>query len=174
VWYFLFGFGACAVHRKWLGNTPGVANKHYLTVTEDHFQMAAAGAGQSEDENWGLTGDATARRASHDRAKEIPDRTKRPGKRLFLGDSECSGKHPSRGGGTYPICERPLHHRAELPGVQETVEEKVLGPQASTTVELGMELLDWIWDKLDEAERSELTLLLVEFLTSQISKEIMN
>ena len=50
------------------------------------------------------------------------------------------------------------------------MEEKVLGPQASTTVEL----LDWIWDKLDEAERSELTLLLVEFLTSQISKEIIN
>ena len=83
-------------------------------------------------------------------------------------------KAPNSGGGTYPICERPLHHRAELPGVQETVEEKVLGPQASTTVELGMELLDWIWDKLDEAERSELTLLLVEFLTSQISKEIIN
>jgi hypothetical protein len=54
------------------------------------------------------------------------------------------------------------------------VEEKVLGPQASTTVELGMELLDWIWDKLDEAERSELTLLLVEFLTKQISEEITN
>ena len=57
MWYFLLGFGACAVHRKWLGNTPGVANKHYLTVTEDHFQMAAGGVGQSEDENWGLTGD---------------------------------------------------------------------------------------------------------------------
>jgi len=42
---------------KWLGNTPGVANKHYLTVTEDHFQMAAGGEGQSEDENWGQTGD---------------------------------------------------------------------------------------------------------------------
>ena len=45
------------VVSKWLGNTPGVANKHYLTVTEDHFQMAAGGVGQSEDENWGLTGD---------------------------------------------------------------------------------------------------------------------
>ena len=67
-----------------------------------------------------------------------------------------------------------MHPRAELPGVQETVEEKVPRPQASTTAELGMELLDWIWDKLDEAERSELTLLLVEFLTSQISKEIIN
>jgi hypothetical protein len=53
------------------------------------------------------------------------------------------------------------------------VEEKVLGPQASTTVELGMELLDWIWAKLDDAERSELTLLLVEFLTKQIGEELM-
>ena len=37
-----------------------------------------------------------------------------------------------------------------------------------------MELLDWIWDKLDEAERSELTLLLVDFLTKQIGEEIVS
>ena len=36
-----------------------------------------------------------------------------------------------------------------------------------------MQLLDWIWAKLDDAERSELTLLLVEFLTKQISEELM-
>jgi len=34
---------------KWMGNTPSVAHKHYLTVTEDHFQQAT--------ENWGQTGD---------------------------------------------------------------------------------------------------------------------
>jgi len=28
---------------KWLGNTPNVARKHYLTVTEDHFRAAAGG-----------------------------------------------------------------------------------------------------------------------------------
>jgi len=50
-------FDVMVCDRKWLGNTPGVANKHYLTVTEDHFQMAAGGVGQSEDENWGQTGD---------------------------------------------------------------------------------------------------------------------
>ncbi len=67
-----------------------------------------------------------------------------------------------------------MHPRAEAVGGPERAEEKALGPQSSTTAELGMELLDWIWDKLDEAERSELTLLLVEFLTSPISKEIIN
>jgi hypothetical protein len=34
---------------KWMGNTPSVANKHYLTVTDDHFQRAT--------ESWGLAGD---------------------------------------------------------------------------------------------------------------------
>ena len=28
---------------QWLGNTPEIANKHYLAVTDEHFQMAAAG-----------------------------------------------------------------------------------------------------------------------------------
>ena len=37
---------------QWLGNTPAIVNKHYLTVTDEHFRIAAAG--------WGLTGDATA------------------------------------------------------------------------------------------------------------------
>ena len=64
--------------------------------------------------------------------------------------------------------------RAEAAGGLERAEEKVLGPQASTTVELGMELLDWIWAKLDDAERSELTLLLVEFLTKQINEQVMS
>ena len=30
---------------KWLGNTPNVAHKHYLTVTDDHYQQAV--------QNWG-------------------------------------------------------------------------------------------------------------------------
>ena len=34
---------------KWLGNTPNIAHRHYLTVTEEHFQDAA--------ENGGLAGD---------------------------------------------------------------------------------------------------------------------
>jgi len=66
-----------------------------------------------------------------------------------------------------------LHPRAEAVGSLERAEEKALGPQSSTTTELGMELLDWIWAKLDDAERSELTLLLVEFLTKQIGEELM-
>ena|GEM_PF-4188579 len=50
-------YGRCASGVQVAGQYPEVANKHYLTVTEDHFQMAAGGVGQSEDENWGLTGD---------------------------------------------------------------------------------------------------------------------
>ena len=45
---------------KWLGNTPNVAHKHYLTVTEEHYKKAA--------ENGGQTGDADARNASPGRA----------------------------------------------------------------------------------------------------------
>ena len=26
---------------KWLGNAPEIANKHYLTVTNEHFEMAS-------------------------------------------------------------------------------------------------------------------------------------
>ena len=53
-----------------------------------------------------------------------------------------------------PNLRAALASRAELPGVQDNVP----GPQASTTAELGMELLEWTWGKLDDAERSELTL----------------
>ena len=34
---------------KWMGNTPNVAHKHYLTVTEEHYKTAV--------ENGGLAGD---------------------------------------------------------------------------------------------------------------------
>ena len=49
-----------------------IANKHYLTVTAQHFEMAAATDTQSGGELWGQTGDATARNASHGPADEIP------------------------------------------------------------------------------------------------------
>ena len=42
---------------KWIGNTPEIANKHYLTVTDEHFEMAAATDTQNRDEIWGQTGD---------------------------------------------------------------------------------------------------------------------
>ena len=35
---------------QWLGNTPAIANKHYLTVTEEHYSKAA--------QSGGLTGDS--------------------------------------------------------------------------------------------------------------------
>ena len=34
------------VVTAWLGNTPKVADRHYLTVTEEHFQTAAKGVVQ--------------------------------------------------------------------------------------------------------------------------------
>jgi hypothetical protein len=37
---------------KWIGDTPEIANKHYLTVTEEHFEMAAATDTQNRDEIW--------------------------------------------------------------------------------------------------------------------------
>ncbi|MGE0377389.1 MAG: tyrosine-type recombinase/integrase [Planctomycetaceae bacterium] len=43
----------------WLGNTPAVAHKHYLTVTDEHFEAAAR------------TGDADARFVSRGVAREI-------------------------------------------------------------------------------------------------------
>ena len=49
---------------KWLGNTPMVANKHYLTVTENHFVEAVHNVGQ--------TGDANVRFSSQDVARKNP------------------------------------------------------------------------------------------------------
>ena len=37
-----------------------IANKHYLTVTDQHFEMAAATDTQSGGEIWGQTGDVNA------------------------------------------------------------------------------------------------------------------
>jgi hypothetical protein len=42
---------------KWIGNKPEIANKHYLTVTDEHFEMAAATDTQNRDEIWAQTGD---------------------------------------------------------------------------------------------------------------------
>ncbi|QDU11413.1 hypothetical protein [Gimesia aquarii] len=48
----------------WLGNTPTVARKHYLTVTDNHFDDAA-----------GKTGDANTRYDSRRLAKEKTSRS---------------------------------------------------------------------------------------------------
>ena len=50
---------------RWLGNTPNVALKHYLTVTEDHFQNTV--------ENGGLAGDKTASNASHKKTRTLQE-----------------------------------------------------------------------------------------------------
>ena len=38
------------------GKTPEIASEHYLTVTEDHLEMAAAADTESQDDIWGQTG----------------------------------------------------------------------------------------------------------------------
>ena len=52
---------------KWLGNTPNVARKHYLTVTEDHFRAAAAG-GQAGDKR-GTQQPAETRSDAHEKSR---------------------------------------------------------------------------------------------------------
>lgn len=50
------------VVTKWLGNSPAVARKHYLQVTEDHFERAAKGS-----ENTGATRNPTQQHADDSR-----------------------------------------------------------------------------------------------------------
>ena len=49
---------------KWLGNTPNIAHRHYLTVTEDHFQDAAENGGLAGDKR-GMQPPVTPRTDSH-------------------------------------------------------------------------------------------------------------
>jgi hypothetical protein len=56
----------------WLGNTPTIAHKHYLTVTDEHLATAAA------------TGDADARFLSHRLAPTNPHHSCGAGKREFF------------------------------------------------------------------------------------------
>ena len=51
---------------KWLGNTPTVAHKHYLTVTEEHFQDAAENGGRTGDKR-GMQPPVTPRTDSHEK-----------------------------------------------------------------------------------------------------------
>jgi hypothetical protein len=46
------------VVAEWLGNTPDVADKHYLLVTEQHFQQASSGGGPQTAAQGGATGGA--------------------------------------------------------------------------------------------------------------------
>ena len=54
---------------KWLGNTPNVARKHYLTVTEDHFRTAATG---------GQTGDKRGTRTLAETRSDAHEKTRTP------------------------------------------------------------------------------------------------
>ena len=49
---------------EWLGNTSNIAHKHYLTVTEEHFQDAAENGGLAGDKR-GMQPPVTPRTGSH-------------------------------------------------------------------------------------------------------------
>ena len=49
---------------EWLGNTSNIAHKHYLTVTEEHFQDAAENGGLAGDKR-GMQPPVTPRTDSH-------------------------------------------------------------------------------------------------------------
>ena len=51
---------------KWLGNTPNIAHRHYLTVTETHFQDAAENGGRTGDKR-GMQPPVTPRTDSHEK-----------------------------------------------------------------------------------------------------------
>jgi len=55
---------------KWLGNTPNVAHKHYLTVTEEHFKAAV--------ENGGLAGDKRGMRTPAESSTQPQEKTRTP------------------------------------------------------------------------------------------------
>lgn len=65
---------ACA----WVGNTEAVARKHYLQVTDQHFEQAIGGGAAK----------SAAEGAGNDRKGDAPESDK-PGSDNALGDSEC-------------------------------------------------------------------------------------
>ena len=65
---------------NWLGNTPRIAHKHYLTVTDDHYHKAADDGGLTGDKR-GMQTPELACMAAHKKS----DRAKGPGKREFFG-----------------------------------------------------------------------------------------
>jgi integrase len=73
---------------KWLGNTPNIAHKHYLTVTDDHYHEAVRcteviGSQESSSDPqtpWGQTGDKRGTQPLTRRHKESQEKTRTPQK----------------------------------------------------------------------------------------------
>ena len=55
---------------SWLGNTPTVAHKHYLTVTDEHFANATATESKTGDQR-GMQTSARARMAAHEKTRTV-------------------------------------------------------------------------------------------------------
>jgi len=55
---------------KWLGNTPSVAHKHYLTVTDEHYRVAAENGGLAGDKR-GTQTPVTPRTGAHEKTRNL-------------------------------------------------------------------------------------------------------
>ena len=65
----------CTCLLTWIGNTQPVAFKHYLQITDEHFEMAARGAAKSDA--------ASARKGTATDGKPSPKNPENPGKIVF-------------------------------------------------------------------------------------------
>ncbi len=60
---------------SWLGNTPDVARRHYLVVTEEHFELAVRNGGRTGDKR-GMQPPAMPRTEAHEKTGtllEVPE-----------------------------------------------------------------------------------------------------
>jgi integrase len=95
------------VVAEWLGNTPDVADKHYLLVTEQHFQQASSGGPQTaaqggatggarRSEKGGATGGAARERnPSQSNAKYLPANEIDEQNAIFSDTSQTNQIHPT-------------------------------------------------------------------------------
>ncbi len=119
--------------------------------------------------NWGQTGDATARNASHGPAEEIPICDKRSRKHVFLGHCGYSRKYPSSGGGTRSIGISLSKYRvAKMKGVKTTTKTTPLGNGVSLTPTL----LAQIWSELGEAEQGRVEQVILDYVEAQQDVEV--
>ena len=109
--------------------------------------------------NWGQTGDATARNASHGPAEEIPICDKCSRKHVFLGHCGYSRKYPSSGGGTPSFGVLATKNRGSKKPLSKKAHQKA---HPTLTKHPVPTQLAEIWEQLDRAERRKLEQVISE------------
>ena len=106
---------------KWLGNSPDIANKHYLQVTDDHFAAATGQAPASALQNPTYSSSEMRRNASQATAKKRENPRKTEGS---APDDDSKGgwggiRTPGtlRYDGFQDRCLRPLGHPSGIPNI---------------------------------------------------------